>query len=237
MKINYKILPILILILLIQACDSGTSISGSGNDSTVVLLSHGFRTHVNSESWTIYTSEFAESYITDDGVLIVESGPFPGGYAEIGYLISKTKWEIDTDDEYLITLRCSVCNCGVEAGNFIGLKCNGDDYYSADVLGVGFFGADYGNEEVIQDDVSDSLYVYSPDYELSPHCEGFHIYKFKVSQNHASIMVNGSLLYEITDSSETPFIIENFLVIALASSYFRNHCVEIDNIRIEKYVD
>jgi hypothetical protein len=221
--------------LLAAGCGGEDDIAGSGNDSTYVLLSHAFEIAVNPDVWTVYYSEqFAEAYISD-GVFYVESGPYPGGYTEIGYLISKEPWAVGESDEYLVTMKCSACGCSGYVGNLIGLMCNGDDFYSADFLGMGFWGADYGTGEEIWNEITGEMIPYSTEYELSPHCEGFHEYVFRISNDHFSMRVDDELIYEVVDTVDDPFLIERFMVLALASSNFHNHCIGVDRIRVERF--
>jgi len=238
-----KILCISILtffaISLLLGCDSSNDIYGAENDSTTVLLYHGFNQRVVTSDWTIVHPEDKEPYIDENGVLYIWSGSFPGGIPDPGYLISKKSREVDEDDEYLITLRCSVCQCCAYSSNFVGLRCNGISYYSREDLGVDFWGLDYGTFEEIKDDIADSMLVIG-EYEGAIHSEGFHVFQFKISRNHASIIIDGEEYYEISDAIDETFAIDSFLIIAVANTMYYSdgsHCIGIDWVRVEKYID
>jgi hypothetical protein len=240
MKILYIIaISVLFAIFLVLGCDSSNDISGAGNDSTTVLLYHSFTQRVVSSDWDIVHPADRPPVIDEDGVLYVCGGSFPGGIPDSGYLISRNSYQVDEDDEYLISLRCSVCLCGIYSSNNIGLKCN-DASYDSDDFGVGFWGVDYGSGEEILDEIADSILVIADEYEFTPHCEGFHVFQFKISRIHASIIIDGEIYYEISDNLEEAFAIDSFLIFASASPMYYSggsHCIGIDWVRVEKYLD
>jgi len=236
MKLRYISILALVGSSIFLNCSSDTTISGSGNDSTIVLLSHSFNRSVNPSEWIVYHSDSASAYIDEDGVLYIESATYPGGIMDPGYLLSKNSREVNEDDEYLITLRCSVCLCCAYSSNIVGLKCNGDSYYSGEDFGVGFWGLDYGTFEEIKDDIADSMLVIG-EYEGAIHTEGFHVYEFRISKHRGAIRIDGVQYYEISDTLEKPFMIDSFMVYVLASSFISNHCVGIDWVRIEIFIE
>ena len=227
------LIGILVYLLGLCSCEDDSSISGTSNDSTTVLLNHRFTYGVNPAAWNIRTGDYG-SYQINDGILWLESQPMPGLLGNPVYMLSNQIWTIEEGESYRLTIIGYLSGCTADGDQSLGFKCN-----SADISGSRFLGLEFRSEYPttyisLIDQISDCGIEFPPAHP-SPLCEDLHEFAMKITSQSIVFYADHEVLGRIEASQDCDLEVNSFRIFACVRGYYYLAYLGIDQIILEKY--
>jgi hypothetical protein len=218
-------------ILALNSCQSDSGITGTGNDSTIVLLNSEFRHGIDENIWELSPCWDCEAVVTEDRMLMLVAPGVPSGYGAYAGIVSIPDWTIDENETYLLTIEYEygpyLC---FDCGHFFGFR-TGDT--NNERLGLEIIGHDYGIEVLLRSSTPSCLVVLTTlGHEI---IESMHTISIELSANAAVFRFDGQELARIPGDIACEPAITDINILLFISSSMHDNSIKYRLIRLEKF--